>query len=66
MKAKQNLNPDPKVIKGLLDLNNKRDWYGRRQLYFSFVTARKVINYDEKTRKFISEKYNRESIVWIR
>ena len=43
-------------------LNNKRDWYGSRQLYFSFVTARKVINYDEKTRKFISEKYNRGSM----
>ena len=26
MKAKQNLNPDPKVIKGLLDLNKSRDY----------------------------------------
>ena len=51
----------PKFIKDLY-LNNKRDWYGSRQLYFSFVTARKVINYDEKTRKFISEKYNRGSM----
>ena len=27
MKAKQNFNPDPKVIKGLLDLNKKRDFF---------------------------------------
>ena len=26
MKAKQNLNPDPRVIKGLLDLNKKKDF----------------------------------------